>query len=82
VKLLRVETFIFGQKVKVIECEKCQNEIYLQNGFANSCDGCKSEYNGFGQLLAPREEWGWETGETAADFLNMEDGDGWGYWEP
>jgi len=22
-----------------------------------------------GQLLAPREQWGWDTGETAADIL-------------
>lgn len=26
------------------------------------------EYNSSGQMLAPREQWGEETGETAADY--------------
>lgn len=30
---------------------------------------CGREYNSGGQLLAPREQWGEETGETAADYF-------------
>jgi hypothetical protein len=33
-----------------------------------SCDRCGREYNSGGQALAPRSQWGEETGETAADF--------------
>ena len=32
------------------------------------CEGCGREYNSAGQLLAPRSQWGEETGETAADY--------------
>lgn len=32
------------------------------------CDRCGAEYNSAGQLLAPRSQWGEETGETAADY--------------
>lgn len=48
---------------KVIEC-KCGEKIELDSSWANECDNCGREYNGFGQLLAPRSQWGEETGET------------------
>lgn len=32
------------------------------------CPRCHTEYNSAGQTLAPREQWGEETGETAADY--------------
>lgn len=32
------------------------------------CHRCGREYNSAGQELAPREQWGEETGETAADY--------------
>lgn len=32
------------------------------------CPKCGSEFNSSGQQLAPRSQWGEETGETAADF--------------
>lgn len=32
------------------------------------CEDCEREYNSSGQQLAPRSQWGEETGETAADF--------------
>lgn len=48
---------------KVITCEDCGKEVVLDNSWANQCS-CGTEYNGFGQKLAPRSEWGWETGET------------------
>lgn len=33
-----------------------------------NCERCGRDYNSAGQLLAPREQWGEETGETAADY--------------
>lgn len=48
---------------KTIKCEDCKKEVVLHNGFANECE-CGTEYNGFGQKLAPRSQWGYETGET------------------
>lgn len=32
------------------------------------CGRCGREFNSAGQELAPREQWGEETGETAADY--------------
>lgn len=48
---------------KTIKCDVCKQEIELVSGWANECHSCGTEYNGFGQKLAPRSEWGWETGE-------------------
>ena len=31
--------------------------------FTNTCNACGADYNSAGQLLAPREQWGEETGE-------------------
>lgn len=36
-------------------------------GFTNGCD-CGRDYNRSGQLLAPRSQWGEETGEHPADI--------------
>jgi hypothetical protein len=40
--------------------------------FTNTCD-CGRDYNTAGQLLASREQWGEETGETAGDVLVSDD---------
>lgn len=42
-------------------CE-CGREVELYDYWANACE-CGREYNISGQLLAPREDWGEETGE-------------------
>ena len=47
----------------------CGREVELDR-FTNTCD-CGRDYNGSGQLLAPREQWGEETGETYADIANL-----------
>ena len=47
---------------RYVFCEECGEKVYLTDGFANTCD-CGAEYNVFGQRLAPRSQWGWETGE-------------------
>lgn len=46
----------------------CGEEVSLGR-FTNTC-GCGRDYNSAGQLLAAREDWGEETGETASDVLN------------
>lgn len=51
------------ENVRVITCRYCDAEVELTNGWLNTCPECGAEYNGWGQALAPREEWGWETGE-------------------
>jgi len=32
------------------------------------CEKCGTEYNSGGQTLAPRSQWGWETGEHPSDI--------------
>jgi hypothetical protein len=49
------------------ECVNCKRRVTL-SGFTNTCD-CGADYNSSGQLLAPRSQWGEETGETASDIL-------------
>lgn len=58
-----------ARKRKTITCH-CGNEVYC-GGFTNTCD-CGADYNMSGQRLAPRSQWGEETGETADDILNAE----------
>ena len=41
-------------------------------GFTNTCECCGADYNWAGQRLAPRSQWGEETGETAAEILAAE----------
>lgn len=40
------------------------------DGFTNACD-CGRDYNSCGSLLAPRSQWGEETGESLADILRI-----------
>lgn len=52
-----------------IKC-RCGRVVYC-DGFTNTCD-CGRDYNWNGTLLAPRECWGEETGETADEVLRAE----------
>lgn len=45
----------------VMKCD-CGKRLELDSGWSNACE-CGREFNGSGQLLAPREDWGEETGE-------------------
>lgn len=45
----------------ILECD-CGCEVRLER-FTNTCDKCNADYNTAGQRLAPREQWGEETGE-------------------
>lgn len=59
----------------LLRCD-CGEEVVLGSTWANECETCHREYNGGGQLLAPRSHWGEETGEHPADLQNFNpDGD-------
>jgi hypothetical protein len=49
----------------VIRCE-CGDEVLCED-FTNTCDRCGADYNFNGSLLAPRSQWGEETGERWQD---------------
>lgn len=48
----------------------CGAEVAL-SGFTNTCE-CGRDYNMSGQELAPRSQWGEETGESLADILAVD----------
>ena len=48
---------------------KCCGQWLLCAGFTNTCGECYTDYNMSGQVLAPREQWGEETGESVSDIL-------------
>lgn len=52
------------------ECEKCGEQVSLY-GFTNTCE-CGADYNMSGQRLAPRSQWGEETGENVSDILRID----------
>lgn len=47
----------------------CGSEVAL-SGFTNTCE-CGADYNMSGSRLAPREQWGEETGESLSDILQI-----------
>ncbi len=51
----------------IIRCG-CGCKIEFEGG-DEDCPRCHTSYNAFGQELAPREQWGCETGESLADIL-------------
>lgn len=57
-------------KRKTVQCE-CGSTVVC-SGFTNTCGDCGADYNMSGSLLAPRSQWGEETGETADDILAAE----------
>ena len=44
-----------------VKCSKCGTEVFLENSWANECNKCGTEYNGSGQRLADRSQWGDES---------------------
>ena len=50
---------------------KCCDHWLVCDGFTNTCDSCGQDFNGSGQALAPREQWGEETGESLSEILNI-----------
>lgn len=52
----------------LVECD-CGEEVFCQ-GFTSTC-ACGADYNSSGQLLAPRDQWGEETGESYSDIMSI-----------
>lgn len=50
----------YERRTKEIKC--CGSWLRCDR-FTVTCDSCGTDYNGSGQRLAPREQWGEETGE-------------------
>lgn len=50
---------------------KCCGEWIECRHFTNTCDHCNADYNQSGDRLAPREQWGEETGETWHDIIDL-----------
>lgn len=56
------------QEPAAIECPcGCEVDLY---GFTNTCE-CGRDFNMSGQELAPREQWGEETGEHWSDIARI-----------
>lgn len=53
---------------RIGECEDCGGEVIL-DAFTCTCRQCGADYNMSGQRLAPREQWGEETGEHWTDCV-------------
>jgi hypothetical protein len=53
----------------ILQCD-CGQEIQLSR-FTNTCDCCGADYSMDGARLAPRSQWGEETGERASDVLDL-----------
>lgn len=49
----------------------CGAAVHLTS-FTNTCHQCAADYNMSGSQLAPRSQWGEETGETVADILRAD----------
>jgi hypothetical protein len=57
-----------GRNVKLKRCD-CGRDVECCD-FTNTCE-CGADYNWAGQRLAPREQWGEETGEHYSDILRI-----------
>ena len=49
---------------------RCGRDVEFSK-FTNTCE-CGADYNMSGQQLAPRSQWGEETGESLADILQID----------
>ena len=50
----------------------CCGEDIICDQFTNTCYTCGADYNSAGWRLAPRSQWGEETGESLADILSVD----------
>ena len=50
-------------EVPVVEVRCCGAWFQVSGRFTTTCDRCEADYNGSGVRLAPRAQWGEETGE-------------------
>ena len=54
----------FAVRRPVIKC--CKVDLVCEH-FTNTCEFCNADYNMSGHRLAPRSQWGEETGESWQD---------------
>jgi len=54
---------------KIGKCE-CGETVELEN-FTNTCSQCYADYDSSGNRLAPRSQWGEESGEHLSDILRI-----------
>jgi hypothetical protein len=52
------------------ECDNCGKTVILDDSWCSGCS-CGALYNGSGQRLTDRKQWGEETGEHWADLQNV-----------
>jgi hypothetical protein len=71
-RIILKETNKMSREIRTINCKACNNPVELLSSWANQCDNCGAEYNGSGQRLAPREQWGEETGEDWVGLSNFD----------
>jgi hypothetical protein len=65
-----IQQYVHTYRVSAVgECSTCRRHVTL-DGFTNSCE-CGADYNMSGQRLAPRSQWGEETGESESDILQI-----------
>lgn len=58
------------ERATLVQACDCGRQVWC-DGFTNTCE-CGADYNSSGQLLAPREQWGEETGEHWTDCVKGE----------
>jgi hypothetical protein len=53
-----------GNGITILKTGVCScGEVIELHNFTNTCFECGKDYNSSGQELAPRDQWGEETGE-------------------
>jgi hypothetical protein len=52
-------------------CDWCGRRVELASSYLNTCYVCGADYDGNGERLALREQWGEETGEHPADVSRI-----------
>lgn len=61
-----------NERPVAIKCD-CGSLLSWSPGYDETCDKCGTEYNSSGQMLAPRHQWGEETGEQFAHHSEYQD---------
>jgi len=54
----------------LVRCN-CGSRVEIWDCWLNTCDLCGKDYDGNGNQLAPRSQWGEETGEHYTDIVDM-----------
>jgi len=63
----------------VIKCD-CGKRFDYDDSWMNTCPHCGADYDGNGNRLAPRSQWGYETGESLSDITTGVYNDGLDNW--